>query len=167
MPAEWEAQEAVWLQWPAERMRKYAGYGVKLESTWLEMTRLLHTEVRVRIILGSDPERDRLRAQFHQFGIDSSRCDLFVIGTDDVWARDNGPIFVLDAHGGMTVTDWNFNGWGGRFAWHRLPYRHRGPIHAPGCRFSTGTHGGQCFPDSQRLITRQSRRCVPGNPSAR
>lgn len=115
MPAEWEAQQAVWLQWPAERMREYAGYGVKLESTWLEMTRLLHTEVRVRIIVGSDPERDRLLAQFHQFGIDSSRCDLFVMATDDVWARDNGPIFVLDERGTMTVTDWNFNGWGGRF----------------------------------------------------
>ena len=62
------------------------------------MTRLLHTEVRVRIIVGGDPERDRLLAQFHQFGIDSSHCDLFVMGTDDVWARDNGPIFVLDAH---------------------------------------------------------------------
>ena len=34
---------------------------------------------------------------------------------DDVWARDSGPTFVVDANGGLQVTDWNFNGWGGRF----------------------------------------------------
>jgi agmatine deiminase len=37
-----------------------------------------------------------------------------VIPHDDVWARDNGPIFVLDSDGQLAVTSWHFNGWGGR-----------------------------------------------------
>jgi hypothetical protein len=44
MPAEWAAHDAVWLQWPTERMRGYPGYAVKLESIWLEMTRVMHTD---------------------------------------------------------------------------------------------------------------------------
>lgn len=117
MPAEWAEHEAVWLQWPAERMRGYAGYAVKLESIWLEMTRLLHTEVRVRIVVGNEQERERLDRQLRHFGMATSRIDLYMIPTNDVWARDNGPIFVLDSGGRPVITAWNFNGWGGRFAW--------------------------------------------------
>jgi agmatine deiminase len=114
MPAEWAPHAAVWLQWPDESMRDYPGYGVKLESTWLEMTRVMHEHVKVRIIVGSEPHRDRLQLQFRHFGFDSSNIEIFIIPHDDVWARDNGPIFVLDSAGKLAVTSWNFNGWGGR-----------------------------------------------------
>jgi len=117
MPAEWAPHEAVWLQWPAERMRGYPGYAVKLESIWLEMTRLMHTEVRVRIVVGNERERERLDVQLAHFGIGRERVELYVIPTNDIWMRDNGPIFALDAGGRAVVTSWNFNGWGGRFVW--------------------------------------------------
>ena len=114
MPAEWAPHAAVWLQWPEESMRDYPGYGVKLESIWLEMTRVLHEHVKVRIVVGGEPQRDRLQAQFRHFGFNLSGIELMVIPHDDVWARDNGPIFVLDSAGQLAVTSWNFNGWGGR-----------------------------------------------------
>lgn len=114
MPAEWTAHEAVWLQWPEESMRDYPGYGVKLESAWLEMVRVLHQHVTVRVIVGSHAGRERLELQFRHFGFDARAIELFVIPHDDVWTRDNGPIFVHDAQGRLTVTRWNFNGWGGR-----------------------------------------------------
>jgi agmatine deiminase len=68
----------------------------------------------VRIVTGNEAQRDRLEMQLRHFGLDASRIELFVIPHDDVWARDNGPIFVLDAKGNLAVTRWNFNGWGGR-----------------------------------------------------
>ena len=117
MPPEWAPHDAVWLQWPAERMRGYPGYAVKLESIWLEMTRVMHTEVRVRIAVSTEAELERLGGQLRHFGIERDRIDLYAIPTDDVWARDNGPIFVFDADGRVVVTSWNFNGWGNRFAW--------------------------------------------------
>lgn len=114
MPAEWEPHEAIWLQWPDESMREYAGYGVKLESTWLEMVRVLHEHVKVRIVAGTDAGRDRLYNQFRHFGFSVSNMEVFVFPVDDVWARDNGPIFVRDASEKLCVTGWQFNGWGGR-----------------------------------------------------
>lgn len=113
-PAEWEPQEAVWLQWPAESMRPTAGYQIKLESTWLTMASAMQPHIEVRIVVEDEPARDRLDAQLRAFGIGLTNISLHVIALDDIWARDNGPIFVVNDTGRVAVTSWNFNGWGGR-----------------------------------------------------
>jgi agmatine deiminase len=38
-----------------------------------------------------------------------------MIKTNDVWVRDNGPIFLVNESGRLAITEWNFNGWGGRY----------------------------------------------------
>ena len=40
--------------------------------------------------------------------------ELWDIPTDDLWARDSGPSFVVDGKGGLALTQFNFNGWGGK-----------------------------------------------------
>jgi agmatine deiminase len=35
---------------------------------------------------------------------------------DDSWVRDNGPIFVVDGHGGVAAVNFGFNAWGEKFA---------------------------------------------------
>ena len=114
MPAEWEPHAAVWLQWPGEYMRRQPGYHVKLESTWLAMTRAMQPHVEVRIVLHDERARDRLESQLRAFGIGPKNVSLYVMPLDDVWARDNGPIFVVDETGRLAVTSWHFNGWGER-----------------------------------------------------
>jgi agmatine deiminase len=37
-----------------------------------------------------------------------------VFQTNDVWVRDNGPIYVRDKNGQLVIQDWGFNGWGGK-----------------------------------------------------
>jgi agmatine deiminase len=32
-----------------------------------------------------------------------------------MWARDSGPIFLVNDNGELVATDWNFNGWGERY----------------------------------------------------
>jgi agmatine deiminase len=44
----------------------------------------------------------------------SGAVDLWDIPTDDLWARDSGPSFVVDGKGGLALTQFNFNGWGGK-----------------------------------------------------
>ena len=34
---------------------------------------------------------------------------------NDVWARNNGPIFVVNEKCELAITNWEFNGWGQRF----------------------------------------------------
>ena len=44
----------------------------------------------------------------------SGQVELWDIPTDDLWCRDSGPSFVIDNKGGLAVTQFNFNGWGGK-----------------------------------------------------
>jgi agmatine deiminase len=60
-------------------------------------------------------QRDHVADQLTYHGIGSKNVDFYLIETDDVWARDNGPIFVVNDQGEVAITDWIFNGWGERF----------------------------------------------------
>ena len=42
------------------------------------------------------------------------KVEIWDIPTDDLWARDSGPSFVIDGKGGLAVTQFNFNGWGNK-----------------------------------------------------
>lgn len=120
LPAEWEVHEGTWLQWPHDRI--YAGYQMKLEHIWLAMTDALRRHETVHIIATDDGHRDHIAYLLNYFGLGLQNIDLRVIPNDDVWVRDNGPIFIVNDEGDLAITDWNFNGWGGRFD-HRLDAR--------------------------------------------
>lgn len=111
--AEWEAHEGTWLQWPHDKI--YPGYQLKLERIWLAMTAALVPHEIVHIIAKDEQHREHIAHMLTYFGIASGDIDLRIIATDDVWVRDNGPIFVVNDLGDLALTDWNFNGWGGRF----------------------------------------------------
>jgi agmatine deiminase len=113
MPAEWESHEGTWLQWPHENI--YKGHQLNLERTWLTMVYYLHQHENVHIIVCDERHRDHVEYQLKYFGIRLQNIDFYIIETNDVWARDNGPVFVLEGDGSLAITDWNFNGWGNRF----------------------------------------------------
>lgn len=112
MPAEWESHDAVWLQWPDRSM---AGeHQMKLEATWLAMVAAMAGSVPVRALVATEASAERLLGELAWFDLEGV-VEPVVVPLDDVWARDSGPTFVVDDAGALNVTDWNFNGWGGRF----------------------------------------------------
>ena len=113
MPAEWEPHEGTWLQWPQDKV--YRGYELKLESIWLNMVEALHDHENVHLIVSSERQQEQVANQllYHKIGL--KNVDFHIIPTNDVWARDNGPIFVVNDQGDAAITDWVFNGWGDRF----------------------------------------------------
>ena len=112
MPAEWELHEAVWLQWPDASMRGTPSYARKLQSIWLEMSAILSDHVNVRIVATNPAVAESVTRDCERFGTNMSRIELHVMPLDDVWVRDNGPLFVKDLNGELVVTEWNFNAWG-------------------------------------------------------
>ncbi|MEM7454665.1 MAG: agmatine deiminase family protein [Planctomycetota bacterium] len=112
MPEESAPHEGTWLQWP-----HHYTYGVRfrneVESSWIEMTRVLVQSENVHIIAYNRSERRRIRNVLRRAGVPLARVDFLIRPTDDFWVRDNGPIFVRDlTHGDIVVADWGFNGWG-------------------------------------------------------
>jgi len=112
MPAEWERQEAVWLQWPHE---KSPGYQRKLEAIWLEMTEILKQGVIVHICTEDQRGVDHIVHQLRFYSIGFDQVEIHTVPTNDVWIRDNGPTFVVDKNKELAVLRWQFNGWGGRY----------------------------------------------------
>lgn len=43
-----------------------------------------------------------------------TNIDYFPLALDDIWVRDYGGCFVVDAAGTLGLVDFNFNGWGGK-----------------------------------------------------
>ncbi len=113
MPAEWEKQKGVWLQWPHEN--KNHGYQRKLEAMWLEMTEMLKQRGLVYICIPDVKRRRHIEHQLRFYGIGLDNIEFHIIPTDDVWSRDNGPTFVVGEKGELAIANWQFNGWGGRY----------------------------------------------------
>jgi agmatine deiminase len=117
MPAEWEAHEGTWLQWPHDHT--YPDRQMLLEHIWLAMTESLHQHEAVHIVVADEQGRDHLQQQVAYYGFDESRLDVHLFPTNDVWARDSGPIFLVNDTGELAATDWNFNGWGQRYPYEK------------------------------------------------
>jgi agmatine deiminase len=103
MPAEWEEHEGTWLQWPQEKLCR--GYELKLEGMWLAMADVLHGHENVHIIVADERQGDHVEHQLRYFDIGLENVDFHIIPTDDVWARDNGPAFVVNEEGELAITD--------------------------------------------------------------
>ena len=116
MPAEWERQEAVWLQWPERypntKRKGRLTYQMTMEKTWLLMSWELHRHVKVCILAHNARHRDHILSMMTYFGFEMDRIVLHVTSMADVWHRDSGPIFIVNDHGQLAVADWHFNGWG-------------------------------------------------------
>lgn len=113
LPAERERHEGTWLQWPHDQI--HDEYQLKLERIWLAMTEALRRYETVHIIATNEQHRDHIAQQLSYFDVGLHNIDLLTVPTDDVRVRDNGPIFLVNEQGDLALTDWNFNGWGGRF----------------------------------------------------
>lgn len=117
MPPEDDPHEGTWLQWPHSSIHRLRKQSVlkRYERAWIQMTKALHTGERVHIIVYGTADQERVKNILKKEKCNMDQIDFFIIPTNDVWCRDNGPLFVIDEAKQLHVTDWEFNGWGGRY----------------------------------------------------
>lgn len=113
MPEESEPHEGTWLQWPHEYQYGVA-YRNRIDQTWVDMTKELMTSEKVHLIVYDAAEQSRVTNLLSSAGVSLSNVEFKIYPTDDVWTRDNGPIYVKDKSGNLLIEDWGFNGWGGK-----------------------------------------------------
>lgn len=116
MPEESAPHEGTWLQWP-HQYQYGKTYRNRLDATWIAMTRELIQGEKVHIIAYDLPEQERIVALLKKEGVALSNIDFSIYPTDDVWVRDNGPIYVKDQAGKLFIENWGFNGWGRKAAY--------------------------------------------------
>ena len=114
MPTEDQLHEGTWLQWPHQH--EYGTtYRNRLDATWVAMTQALVAGEKVHLIAYDATEQTRITNLLTAVSIPLANIDFKLFKTNDVWVRDNGPIFVRDTNQNLLIEDWGFNGWGGKF----------------------------------------------------
>lgn len=113
-PEESSRHEGTWLQWPHHYQHGMT-YRKRVEQTWVDMTKALQSGEKVHIIAYNAEEKNRIIHILEENKVPMKNVDFKMYPTDDVWIRDNGPIFVKDNKGNVLIEDWGFNGWGEKF----------------------------------------------------
>ena len=113
MPDESQPHEGTWLQWP-HQYQYGTTYRSRLDATWVAMTKTLVQSEKVHLIAYNATEKTRISNLLTAASVPLTHVDFKIFQTNDVWVRDNGPIFVKNANGQLQIQDWGFNGWGGK-----------------------------------------------------
>lgn len=113
MPEESLPHEGTWLQW-GHQYQYGVTYRNRLDATWVSMTKELVSSEKVHIIAYDNTEKARIISLLNAASVPMTNIDFKIYPTDDVWVRDNGPIYVRDKNGQLVIEDWGFNGWGNK-----------------------------------------------------
>src|SRR5690606_26875327 len=110
-PAEWEPHAATWLAWP-HKPETWPGKFEPIPAVWQTLVKTLAEFEPVHICAGGEA----VMAQACEMVGDVPNVTLHDIPTNDVWARDHGPMFLSGPAGSEPVlVDWEYNAWGGKY----------------------------------------------------
>lgn len=113
MPAEWAPHAATWMSWPFDE-EMWHGHLREVRQEYAEFVKTIARFESVHLVLRDQEARQT--AELALSGV--ANVTFHDIPLDDVWMRDNGPIFVKDDAGEIRATNWEFNSWGMKYEWH-------------------------------------------------
>ena len=111
MPAEWEPHAATWTSWPFDDVL-WCGHLAGVRREFAALVRAIARFEPVRLLVRDDEAERDARARLAGLDLTYHRVPL-----DDVWFRDNGPIFIRTGTGEVSFVHWAFNAWGRKFEW--------------------------------------------------
>jgi len=114
-PAEWEPHRATWLSWPHNRETWPTALPAVVES-FAAIVRALVPHESVCVGVGDEALEASARAAIARAGVDPEGVTFHHYETNDAWARDHGPIFVVREHPpSRAVLDFRFDNWGRKY----------------------------------------------------
>ena len=108
-PAEWAAHEFTVMVLPPPQ--NWIGYGIPLEDVrgqWADVANKLSEYEPVLMVVRPEDKAIAKR-------IFSKDLELVEFPVNDGWARDSGPMILLNGKGERRVAGFTFNGWGAKF----------------------------------------------------
>lgn len=113
LPAEWEPQAAVMLTWPHPGS-DWAEDLAQVYPVFAALGAAVSRHEALLSVCQSGVHAAQVRDLLQGAGADPSRLRFCVAASNDTWARDHGPLTVVDGERAI-VHDFVFNGWGGKF----------------------------------------------------
>lgn len=113
LPPEWYPQSGVLLTWPHTHGH-WRELIATIETTFVALAAAIARHEPVVIACYDTAHRAHIQQRLAQAGATMSAVQLHVVPSNDIWARDHGPLTVL-RDGRPHLLDFTFNGWGGKW----------------------------------------------------
>lgn len=110
-PPEWAVQSVIQLTWPRVT-GDFANWFADVRDNFVRLAVAISRYQDV--LIGTEEDLFVLRADLVAAGAVGHRLKIVTVRSNDVWARDHGPLTVL-RDGKPVHLDFQFNGWGGKF----------------------------------------------------
>ncbi len=160
LPAEWEPQSLVMLTWP-HQATDWKPLLKDITETYVEMASAI---TRYEPLVIATPHPVQVGALLGGRLTKEQMAKVYICHckTNDTWARDHGPITLKDRsagtedtktesrHGALTMLDFRFNGWGGKFE-AGLDNEITRQLHADGA-FDTEKNGSPRLADNDDFV---------------
>jgi agmatine deiminase len=117
-PAEWALHRGTWISWPRPEGISFPGRYLEAIEDIAGLIRVLVAREEVHLNVPNDNYRRIVREFLKTRGVPLRRVFFHYIPTNEAWARDHGPAFVLRQRRGKidaAIVDWGFNAWGGKY----------------------------------------------------
>ncbi len=109
MPAEFSKHAATIMIWPY-RPGSWC-YGAKAaRRVFAEIISEISKHEKVLVLAGDNQLESAKNALSHL-----NNVEILNISSDDAWARDTAPTFLVNDTGALRAVDWQFNAWGGEY----------------------------------------------------
>lgn len=164
LPAEWESQAGIMLTWP----HAHSDWADHLQATHEAFADFAAALVRfgpLLIVCYDQPHLDEVQSALSARKAAFDRISFALCPSNDVWARDHGPITVYQNSVQPLLVDFTFNGWGDKFP-SELDNQITRRLHAAGAfgkvkcrRIDWVLEGGSIESDGQGTIL-TTRRCL-------
>lgn len=119
VPAEWAPHSGTWFSWPRPEGISFPDHYEGIPGNFAAIFRAITPRELVHVNVPNFNYEKLVRATLAEHKVDLKRVRFHHIRTNENWARDHGPAFVVrKGRGGkkeMAVVDWGFNAWGGKY----------------------------------------------------
>ena len=169
LPAEWAPQSGVMLTWPHSQSDWHANLAA-VEKVYLQLARVICQHEKLLVVCYDTSHQHHIHDLLQPY-VDLTQVIFALHASNDSWARDHGPITVLEQHQ-PCLLDFQFNGWGDKYA-HDLDNQITSGLHAEGIFGGTPLdtidiilEGGSIDSDGEgNLLTTRACLCHPSrNP---
>lgn len=113
LPAEWAPQSGVQLTWPHGRS-DWSYLLNEADAVFAAIGAAVTRFERLLVVCQDETHRSHVLQCLEAAGADPGRVITALAPANDTWARDHGPITVLE-DGRLRLLDFTFNGWGGKY----------------------------------------------------
>lgn len=120
LPPEWAPQDAVMLTWP-HADTDWAPRLATVDPTYVEIAGAILKRQALVVICHNQDIETHVRGLLAKAQINTENLLTVIAPCNDTWARDHGPITVINDAAQTPVKtralDFTFNGWGNKYAW--------------------------------------------------